>query len=432
MGEFSVAETSEESAFSRLPPRLQESFFELADHATRRLSEFLKREEEKLKELGSILKFRRMPQRIREDLRVGAVDGSVSPRLSERLGFRVGVYAATYMAFDGGAIISDGDERSMEAGYLIAPQTGSPLHTKKILSLLSTLLERKLALRCLKEYDVDLMLIDGSFYGFRTRCSEIKDKRLRDLGVEGPELDEWGIETGWDLIKKVYDLTNELKKTGKVVAVIKRVRTSAIDGWLLSRSWSLSSILSRNDRAILRRLMKPGEYFDYADLLEDRSHYLHYSGLKGWFNEIMRKIRDLPEGEKLRKALEHVEKKLRLQISTDLCPAGASDREKDETYREVISPMRLYVRLSPYAAPACIELGDGVDLNLALAYLLASGNPATGLPFPIDLIDEMISFDRRLASEFADEVEAKLLLSSGLNVDDVHGYFESINPQKSE
>ncbi len=427
-----MAETPEESAFSRLPPRLQESFFELADHATRKLSEFLRREEEKLKELESSLRFRRMPQRIGKDLRVGAVDGSISPKLSERLGFRVGVYAATYMVFDGGAIISDGDERSMEAGYLIAPQTGSPLHTKKILSLLSTLLERKLALRCLKEYGVDLMLIDGSFYGFRTRCSEIKDKRLRDLGIEGPGLDEWGIETGWDLIKKVYELTNELKKTGKAVAVIKRVRTSAIDGWLLSRSWSLNSILNRNDRAILRRLMKPGEYFDYADLLEDRSHYLHYSGLKGWFHEIMKKIQNLSEREKLRKALEHVEKKLRLQISTDLCPAGASDEEKDETYREVISPIRLYVRLSPYAAPACIELGDGVDLNLALAYLLASGNPATGLPFPIDLIDEMISFDRRLASEFADEIEAKLLLSSGLNVDDVHGDFESINPQKSE
>ena len=427
-----MAETPEESAFSRLPPRLQESFFELADHATRRISDFLRKEDEKLKELKSVLRFRKIAQRIGEDLRVGAVDGSMSPKLSERLGFRVGVYAATYMVFDEGAVISDEDERSMESGYLIAPQTGSPLHTKKILSLLSTLLERKLALKCMREYGVDLMLIDGSFYGFRTRCSEIKDKRLKELGIEGPGLDEWGIETGWDLIRKVYELTEELKKTGKVVAVIKRVRTSAIDGWLLSRSWSLDSILNRNDRAILRRLMRPGEYFDYADLLEDRSHYLHYSGLKGWFHEIMKKTQNLSGKEKLREALRHVEKKLRLQISTDLCPTGASDEEKDETYREVISPIRLYVRLSPYAAPACIELGDGVDLDLALAYLLDSGNPATGLPFPIDLIDEMISFDRRLASGFADEIEAKLLLSSGLNVDDVHGDFESINPQKSE
>lgn len=96
-----MAETSEENAFPKLPPRLQESFFELADHATRRLSKFLRREGEKLKELRVALKFREIPQKAGKDLRVGAVDGSISPKLSERLGFRVGVYAATYMVFDG-------------------------------------------------------------------------------------------------------------------------------------------------------------------------------------------------------------------------------------------------------------------------------------------------------------------------------------------
>jgi hypothetical protein len=37
-----------------------------------------------------------------------------------------------------------------------------------------------------------------------------------------------------------------------------------------------------------------------------------------------------------------------------------------------------------------------------------------------------------LVSEFANEVEARLLLSSGLDVDHVYGEFESINPQKPE
>ena len=423
----------EETALSKLPPRLQESFFDLADLAASKVSEILKKEEERLKDLRKALKFRKVSSSFRRDLRIGAVDGSISPKLSERLGFRIGVYAATYMVFDGDAIISDDDEENMEAGYIIAPQTGSPLHTKKILSLLSTLLERKLAMRCIDKYKVDLMLIDGSFYGFRTRCSEIKNKQLGELGISGPGLNEWGIKTGWDLIEKIYDLTSRLKRSGKTVAVIKRVRTAAIDGWLLSRNWSLNSILNRNDRAILRRLMKVGEYFDYADLLGDGSRYLHYSGLKGWFREIEREIKNLPEHEKLKKALEHVDKKLKLQITTDLCPPEKEDeRRKNETYREVISPRRLYLRLSAYAAPACIEFGDEVDEDLALSYLLSSGNPATGLPFPIDIIDEMVSFDRRLASEFADEIEARLLLSSGLDVDHVYGEFESINPQKSE
>ncbi len=426
-----MAEAEEGSAFSKLPPRLQESFFELADRAAGRVSEFLKREEERFRELKTVLRFRRVPKEGLRDLRIGVVDGSVSPKLSERLGFRIGVYAASYMVFDGDAIISDGDEDAMEAGYIISPQIGSPLHTKKILSLLSTLLERKLALRCMEKYDVDLMLIDGSFYGFRTRCSEIKDRRFRDLGIEGTVIGE-GIESGWDLIKEVYELTRTLKRSGKVVAVIKRIRTSAIDGWLLSRRWSLDDVLNRNDRAILRGLMKVGEYFDYADLLGDGTRHLHYSGLKGWFHEILRIIKDEPEDNKLRKALEHVEKKLRLQITTDLCPKGASDQEKEEVYREVISPRRLYVRLSPYMPPACIELGEGVDQDLVLPYLVSVANPATGLPFPIDLIDELISFDRRLASEFADEIEARLLLNSELDAEDVYGEFESINPQKSE
>ncbi len=427
-----MSEPEKETAFSKLPPRLQELFFELAEEASGWVFKVLRREDERLGELRQSLRFRKAPRDLIRDLRIGVVDGSLSPKLSERLGFRIGVYAATYMVLDGDKIITDDDEESMESGYLIAPQTGSPLHTRKILSLLATFLERKLALQCIEKYDVDLMLIDGSFYGFRTRCSEIKDKRIEELGLKGPDLERLEIMVGWDLIDKIYELSKKLRDSGKTVAVIKRVRTAAIDGWLLSRTWSLNSTLNRNDRAILRRLMGPGEYFDYADLLGDGSYYLHYSGLKGWFHEIKKKISRKPEDEKLRIALEHVEKKLRLQIATDLCPQGACDALKDATYREVISPKRLYVKLSPHAAPACIEFGNGVDQDLALSYLQASANPATGLPFPIDLIDELVSFDRKLASEFADEVEARLLLRSDLDVDYVYGEFESINPQKPE
>lgn len=427
-----MSEPERETAFSKLPPKLQEQFFELAEEACRRIFRILRKEDENLGQLMQILRFRKAPCDLSRNLRIGVVDGSLSPKLSERLGFRIGVYAATYMVFDGDEIITDDDGKSMESGYIVAPQTGSPLHTRKILSLLVTLLERKLALQCIERYDVDLMLIDGSFYGFRTRCSEIKDKRIDDMGLEGPDIERLSIKTGWDLIDEVYEHTRRLKESGRAVAVIKRVRTAAIDGWLLSRTWSLNSILNRNDRAILRRLMRPGEYFDYADLLGDNSYYLHYSGLKGWFHEIKKSISRRSDDEKLRIALEHVEKKLRLQIATDLCPKGACDALKDATYREVLSPRRLYVRLSPHAAPACIELGSGVDQDLVLSHLQASANPATGLPFPIDLIDELVSFDRELASEFADEVEARLLLSSGLDVDHVYGEFESINPQKPE
>lgn len=199
-----MSELEKETAFSKLPPKLQEQFFELAEEACRRVSKILGKEDEGLGSLMRSLRFRRAPCDLPRALRIGVVDGSHSPKLSERLGFRIGVYAATYMVFDGDKIITDDDRESMCSGYLIAPQTGSPLHTSKILSLLMTLIERRLALQCIEKYDVDLMLIDGSFYGFRTRCSEIKEKRIEELGLEGPDLEELRIKAGWDLISEVY------------------------------------------------------------------------------------------------------------------------------------------------------------------------------------------------------------------------------------
>ena len=427
-----MSESVEESAFSKLPTKLQETFFELAAIAASKISEILRVEESKLKGLRGLLKFRKVPDGDVGKLRVGVVDGSISPRLSERLGLRMGVYAASYMVFDGDEIISDNDDESMEAGYLMSPQTGSSLHTKKILSLLCTLLERDLALRCMKRYDVDLMLIDGSFYGFRTRCSEIKDKKFRDLGIEGVEFRGKNLEKGIDLVKEIYAKTLSLKRSGKVIGVIKRVRTAAIDGWILSRNWSPEETLNRNDRAILRALMKVGEYFDYADLLGSKWGYLHFSALKGWFNYVKKTIRDLPGSQKLSKALEYVDNKLRLQIVTDLCPSNPPKALESEVFREVIGTRRIYVRLSPYAPPACIEFGDKIDIEWVLSYLRKITNPATGLPFPLDLVDENISVDRRLAMEFADEVESRLLQNPELDADNTYGEFESINPQKAE
>ena len=418
-----MSEEFEGSAISRLPPRLQEEFFELAGRAARRVAEELRREKERILELRKHLRFRSIPKGLAKDLRVGAVDGSSSPRLSERLGYRIGVYTGCYMVFDGGEVISDDDEESMAAGYIMTPQTGSSLYTRKLLSLMRTLLERDLALKCMEKYDVDLMIIDGSFYGFRARCSEIKEKEFLGLGSR---------IVGWELVREVYEKSKRLLDSGKAIGVIKRIRTAAIDGWLLSRNWRMEETLNKNDRSLLRSLMRYGEYFDYRDLLGDRWSYLHYNGLKGWFKEVKRIIKDLPEDRKLEKALGHVDKKLRTQIITDLAPKNSGSEIREEIFREVIGVRRIYVRLSPYAPPTCIELGRGVDLESTLAYLMENANLATGLPFPLDLVDANVSVDRRIAREFADEVEARLLLDHELNAEDVHGEFISINPQKEE
>lgn len=429
-------EEEKPSALSKLPGRLQLDFFEMADEAARQAAERMRRERERLRRLREVLKFRKIPEADFGKLRIGAVDGSSSPTFSERLGYRIGVYTACYMVFEGEEIISDGDDESMEAGYMMADQTGNILQTRKILSLLMTARERKLALKCLEKYDVDLILVDGAFYGFRTRCSEVKRCDLETMGVEFSE--DVDYRTGWDLIRDVLEKTRQLVRSGRAVGVVKRLRTAAIDGWLLSREWRLEDTFNRNDRSILRSLMPPGRYFDYRDLLEEDWSYLHYNGLKTWYGEIMRiAAKKNLSGRELRmEAMKHVDKKLRTQIRTDLCPPNIREDEaklcEEEVFREVVGVPRIHARLSPYAAPICLELGEDVDLNLALAYAMKSANEATGIPFPIDLVDDSISVDRMLAKEFADEIEARLLLNPQLTSEEVEARLEPLNPQKEE
>lgn len=92
-------------------------------------------------------------------LGLGVVDGSLSPELAERLGYRIGIYTASYMVFKDVKIISDKDRDSMVAGYLMSPQTGSSLHTKRILSLLRTLTERKMAIKCICRFNDNRRLL---------------------------------------------------------------------------------------------------------------------------------------------------------------------------------------------------------------------------------------------------------------------------------
>jgi len=418
------------TALSKLPPKLQENFFEYAEEAARKTVEMIVRDRVKISNIGRYLSFRDIPDILDRELVVGVVDGSSSPTFNDRLGYRIGVYTACYMVFEGDKIISDRDDESMEAGYMMVSQTGDILQTHKILSLLMTSKERELALRCMKNYDVDIMLIDGAFYGFRTRCSEVKKLNLAEMGIEG-------YRSAWDLIERVLTFTRHLVRSGKAVAVIKRLRTSAIDGWILSKTWSISEITKRNDRSILRMLLPYGKYFNYRDFIGDRWSYLHYSSLISWYNDIVEKKivkEDKSMDENTREALEYVDKKLKTQIHTDLCQHNTGSHERDtcaaNLLKEITSRPRIHVRLSPYTAPVCLEIGENVDLEMVLAYVLKSANLATGLPFPIDLVDEMISIDRELAKEFAEEVEARLLLNREVSSDEVESRLEPLNPQK--
>lgn len=425
-----MLEEEKPSALNKLPFKLQMDFYEFARRAAAKTAEEIKLERDKLSRLNKLLRFREIPEVIDGGLRVGAVDGSSSPTFSERLGYRIGVYTACYIVFEGGEIVSDKDDESMEGGYMMVNQIGGVQQARKILSLFMTAKEREMALKCIEKYNVDLMLIDGSFYGFRTRCSEIKRLDFKNLGIEE-------YRAGGELIRRILDLTRKLVRTGKTVGIIKRVRTCAIDGWRLSNTWKREHIMNRNDRSILRSLLPPGKYFDYGDIVEDGWSYLHYTSLITWYDEMVRKgiIREESTvSENKESAFEYVDRKLRVQIATDLAShvpsRDAVGGVGGELANEVTSRPRVHARLSKYTAPICLELGEDVDPDVVLAYSIMNVNPATGIPFPIDLVDEQISVGKELAREFAEEVEARLLLESEISSEEVEARLEPLNPQK--
>jgi len=55
----------------------------------------------------------------------------------------------------------------------------------------------------------------------------------------------------------------------------------------------------------------------------------------------------------------------------------------------------------------------------------------TGLPFPIDLIDENVLLPRGFTKEFVEEVEALLIQDKALDKVDLSNYFSYLNPQKN-
>jgi hypothetical protein len=67
-----------------------------------------------------------------------------------------------------------------------------------------------------------------------------------------------------------------------------------------------------------------------------------------------------------------------------------------------------------------------------LEYFGANCNPATGLPFPIDLVDENVSVPERFTREFMEEIEANLIHDGEMKGIDLSNFFMSINPQKEE
>jgi hypothetical protein len=246
---MSTKTTQNAPAWLKLPVKLQHQFFEHASSEADKTKKLLLEQKAKLEQIRKLLTFKPIPKDDSwKQWRIAVVDGSDSPIMSERIGGRFGTYSAGYHIFQEMELV---DEEYF-SGYVVDSQTGSSDASQKALELLTTELEREAALQCLDK-NADLVIIDGPFFGFRARCRIIAEREVP------------ASRKGVDLVKHLVEMSQKLLESEKVVGIVKRVETAAIDGWSIRNSGTRNLALSRNDKDLLSSFMRAGESFADRD-----------------------------------------------------------------------------------------------------------------------------------------------------------------------
>lgn len=330
--------------------------------------------------------------------------GSDSPTLSERTGARYGTFAAGFMVFHGADLVKE----NYYSGYMSRGQFDDVETSEKLLSLLATNLERDVALKCLDKEKPDLLLIDGPFFGFAAQCERIRNRRI----------DTAGYVMGEVLIQEIRDKSIQLMNTKKAVGVIKRLRTIAIDSWLLYKHGSIDACINKNDKAILSAIMPENTTFSYASLLGSSEAVNYFRRLKQQYEVLFPKI-----GKRtMDYFLNRAQKVSELQM----------ERALGGRVNEIYSNARYFYRANFDAQPFCFEAHRDMKVDSLLSYFKENCNAATGLPFPIDLMDQNVTLPRRFTKEFVEEVEALLIKDPEMGKVNLANHFMSINPQKEE
>ena len=391
----------------KLPVKVQHQFFEHAQQEAQRTKALLLEHKQKLDKIRGILRFGNVEQNDSwKDWRIAVVDGSDSPVLSERVGGRYGTFAAGYHIYKGLDLL----EEDYFSGFYVDDQIGSSEASQKALQLITTELERRVALKCLDSKHVDLILIDGPFFGFRPRCRIIADKEIRYEKYR----------KGRDLVNVLVALSQKLLNSGKVCGVVKRVQTAAIDGWTIYKTGNQNLATRRNDKDLLASFMKTGETFSYSDQFGSHDAYQYLSRLAWAFGrfyttESGRSVESIYEACK-----GDVERNVRSDLGQNFDPA------------QILQTKRVYVRASYPSQPLALEAKPDFDLSPVVSYCLSTCNKASGLPISLDLIDNDVGIPRGFTREFIEEVEANLARDSDLDKFELETRFSSLNPQKQE
>ncbi|MEM1946901.1 MAG: DNA double-strand break repair nuclease NurA [Candidatus Caldarchaeum sp.] len=426
-----MAESGEELPdFLKLPRPLQEKFFTAVEEEVKDLVKTISRFSNSVNDVRQelsrgIRKFN--PSDDWRGLSVAVVDGSDVPAVDDRIGLRYGLYAVAYKVFKGLDPV-DGEENYF--GDRLAGRISTSRDSfLKILDLITTYYERLIAAHLLQKKNIDLLIVDGSFFGYRAGCSMVKNEPLswRDPVTEKQ------FTNVFELIKRINELTIDVLSSQRAVGIIKRVPTTAIDGYLCYRH-GFDKGIELSDRSILSLVMRPREIFDYEDMFGPDLRYDVFS----WFGPT---ARDVDLRKKGRDAvLRKAEKRVIVQLVADLTDWNRSAAGKWEEYAKdpvvtaARSTRRVFLRTVEDMPPVCVEFHQNISremLDKAFSYIFATANPATGLPLPLDLVDELVSLPRGIGKEFINEIEAELV-RRGLSKESLLAVFSRYNPQKDE
>ncbi len=413
--------------FLKIPRPLQERFYAAAEEEARILANQIIEFPSRVEEISGVIKagIKNVERNDAwRDFMIGVVDGSDLPAVNERIGLRYGLYSVAYKLFKG---LDPVDRGEWIYGDRISGSIGMQKEFfLKILDLLTTYYERYTANSLLGE--VDLLMVDGSFFGYRTGCSTVKRDKLnwRD------NLTGSTFKTVYDLIARINELTIRLIESGKAFGVIKRVATMAIDGYICYKYGPQKGI-ELSDRSVLSIFLRQGEVFDYDEIFGPD---MRFDALT-WYRGISRESswRKKTPSEILKEAVSRI----KLQLVTDLTPysgrrAGLQSYAGKEVVEAARSTKRVFVKTWEDVPPICVEFPSKMPKELrsaVLSYVLSTANPDTGLPLPLDLVDDLVSLPRGLGREFVNEIEAELL-RMGFGKESLAAIFARYNPQKDE
>ncbi len=316
-----------------------------------------------------------------------------------RLGGDFAVYSAGLLRLKGKKVT----ENRFTVGKVdnVGPQS---VDLATLTSAKSLAAEREAAITALN--DADLVLLDGSFYGFAREVIRV----LRDAPQVAKNLGEWS-----ESIKLVLRRTGDLVESGKCIGIVKRSRTRAISGWLSmkNRRTTLAGLI---DKHILNQKLPPMSIIDYDELLGGES-ILTYSVLA--YN-LANARESVPEERALERAKALTERRFSKAFEE---PFGQ---------RVDISKLkRIQARLFSEAPPCEIEVPATVPKRLVENLLTPENfSEATGLPHAIDLIDEYVGIPRAFTRDFVYEVEARVASLTPSTLGGVRGFFSGLNPQK--